>query len=73
MDISSSKFFFDVRATSAALVFVLLVFIVNPSWVSGKEDDQPIDSNPKSPVASWHIQADDISFDKDTEQYIGKG
>jgi len=72
-DISSSKFFFGVRAMSAALVFVLLVFIVNPPWVSGKEDDQPIDSNPKNPVASWHIQADDISFDKDTEQYLGKG
>ena len=72
-DISSSKFFFDVRTTSAALVFVLLAFIVNPLWVSGKEDDQPIDSNPKSPMASWHIQADDLSFDKDTEQYLGKG
>lgn len=72
-DISSSKFFLGVRATSAALVFVLFVFIVNPSWVSGKEDDQPIDFNPKSPVSSWHIQADDISFDKDTEQYLGKG
>lgn len=67
------KFFYDVQATITALVFIFLIFIVNPSWVSGKGDGLPIGSDLKSPGAVWHVQADDISFDKDTKQYIGKG
>jgi len=58
------------RNTIARLVIILLLLLLISDDALSNTAFQPFKDDPNEP---WHIQADEISYDKNLEQYIAKG
>ena len=61
----------NLRNTIARFIIIILFLLVGmPDYVLSNTGFQSLKDNPNEP---WHINADEISYDKKLDQYIAKG
>lgn len=60
----------NICSTITSLFFTLVILLLIPVYSLAENNDRLLDDDPKKP---WHIFADEISFDNEADQYIGKG
>ena len=54
----------------ARLALIVCVLAATSDYASSNSGFQPFKDDPNEP---WHISADEISYDKDLDQYTAKG
>lgn len=59
-----------IRITMARFALIVCVLAATSDYASSNPGFQPFKDDPNEP---WHISADEISYDKDLDQYTAKG